>query len=143
MGGNKFGRSILKNVDLSLFKYKVIKFFPFEFNGDQVFELLPLVVMKEGGLNCLDGMDYKRDGRVRAEIVISNISNLSGILSYKYVKCIGHLQCINVDYCCISKNKVCKELYWFGSLLDIIFFGPCRTLMTRFKIVCKFYRMTL
>ena len=40
MGGNRFGRSLLKSVDLSSFVHESVKHLPAEFNGDQVFELL-------------------------------------------------------------------------------------------------------
>ena len=41
MGSNKSGRSILKTVDLSSFKHKVVKFFLVDYNGNCIFELPP------------------------------------------------------------------------------------------------------
>ena len=57
MGDDKSGRSILKSVDLSSFVHEALKYLPAEFNGNRVFELPPLTVVKEDGLSRLDGMD--------------------------------------------------------------------------------------
>ena len=51
MGRNKASRSVLKTAYLSTFKHEVVKFLPVEYNGDCIFELPPLVVVKEGGLS--------------------------------------------------------------------------------------------
>ena len=116
MGGNRSGRSLLKSVDLSSFVHESVKHLQAEFNRDRVFELPPLTVVKEGGLSRLDGMDRKRDGHVWTETATTNISNPSGTLSFKYVKCLGHLRCDNID---------CR----------------CPVLSKKFKIVCKFCKL--
>ena len=86
---NKSNRSVLKTTDLSTFKHEVVKFLPVEYNGDSIFELPPLAIVK-GGFSQLDGMDRKRDGHVWTETATTNISDPSGILIFKYVKCMGH-----------------------------------------------------
>ena len=93
MGSSKSGRSILKTVDLSSFKHKVVKFLPIEYNGNCIFELPPAAIVKEGGLSRLDGMDRKRDGHVWTEMATTNISDPSLVLTFKYVKCMGHFFC--------------------------------------------------
>ena len=111
MEGNRSGRSVLKSVDLSSFVHESVKHLPAEFNGDRVFELPPLTVVKEGGLSRLDGMDRKRDGHVWMETATTNIFDPSGALSFKYVKCLGHLHCDNIDRCCLMENGSVNELY--------------------------------
>ena len=70
-------------VDLSPFKHECVKFLPSEYNSDKMFQLLPLAVVKEGGLSRLDGMDQKKDGHVWTETATSNISDPSGVLSFE------------------------------------------------------------
>ena len=111
MGYSKANRSVLKTIDLSTFKHEVVKYLPVEYNGDCIFELPPLVVVKEGGLSRLDGMDRKRDGHVWTETTTTNICDPSGILTFKYVKCMGHLRCTN-PYCrYIGETSNYNELY--------------------------------
>ena len=131
----------MKSVDLSSFVYEAVKHLPTEFNGNQVFELPPLIVVKEGGLSRLNGMDQKRDGHVWTETATTNISDLSGVLSFKYVKCLGHLCCDNINYCCFRENGAMNELYWLGSLPDVIPHRQSPLLSKKFKIACKFCRL--
>ena len=98
MGGKPFARSILKSADLSSLKHEVVDFLPVEFNGDLIFELPPLASIKEGGVCRLDGMDCRFDGHVWTETATTNISDPSGKLSFKYIKCMGHLRCMNPEY---------------------------------------------
>ena len=141
MGGNKSGRSMLKSEDLSSFVHEAVKYLSAEFNGNRVFELSPLTVVKEGGLSRLDGMDRKRDGHVWTETTTTNISDPSGILSFKYKKCLRHLRCDNIDCCCLRENGTVNELYWSGSSPDVIAPGQSPLLSKKFKIVCKFCRL--
>ena len=141
MGGNKSGRSLLKSVDLSSFVHEFVKHLPAEFNGDRVFELPPLTVVKEGGLSRLDGMDRKHDGHVWTETAMTNISDPSGTLSFKYVKCLGHLRCNNIDCRYLMENGLVNELYWSGSSPDVIPPGQSLMLSKNFKIVCKFCKL--
>ena len=141
MGGNKSGRSLLKSVDLSSFVHESVKHLPVEFNRNRVFELSPLTAVKEGGLSRLDGMDRKRNGHVWTETTMTNIFDPSGTLSFKYVKCFGHLRCDNIDCRCLMENGLVNELYWSGSLLDVIPPGQSPILSKKFKIVCKFCKL--
>ena len=113
MGGNKSGRSILKSVNLSTFTHEAVKYLLAKFNSNRVFELPPLAIVKEDGLSRLNGMDYKWDGHVWTETATTNISNLSGILSFKYVKCLGHLQCKNPSCRFVTENG--SAFKWCGS----------------------------
>ena len=58
----------------------------------------------------------------------SNISHPSGVLSFKYVRCISHLRCTNPNCRCISENGTVNELYWLRSSLDVISLGPTPSL---------------
>ena len=88
-------RSNLKSADLGSFMHLVVEFLPVEFNGNYIFELPPLFVVKEGGACRLDGMDQKFDRHAWTETATSNIFDPSKKLSFKYVKCMEHLRCVN------------------------------------------------
>ena len=87
-------------------------------------------------------MDRKSNGHVWTKTATTNISNPSGILSFKYVKCLGHLQCDNPNYRCIRENGRMNELYLSGSLLNIIPLGLSPLLSKKFKIVYKFCKLS-
>ena len=141
MGRNKSSRSVLKTSDLSAFKHEVVKYLPIEYNRDCIFELPPVAIVKEGGLSRLDGMDRKRDGHVWTETTTTNISDPSGILTFKYVKCMGHLRCLN-PYCrCVCETGDCNELYWSGSCLDILTPGLNLEGVGKCKLVCKYCKV--
>ena len=71
--GRPLARSHLKSANLSSFKYKVVPHLPVEFNGNVIFELPPLSIVKEGGVARLDGMDRKFDGHAWTETATTNI----------------------------------------------------------------------
>ena len=62
-----------------------------------MFELPPLSTVKSGGAAMLEGMDRRRDGHAWTETTTTNISDPDGQLSFKYVKCLGHLRCENLS----------------------------------------------
>ena len=86
-------------------------------------------------------MDRKRDVHVWTETATTNISDPSGTLSVKYVKCLGHLRCDNINYRCLMENDLLNELYWLGSSPDVIPPGQSPVLWKKFKIVCKFCKL--
>ena len=88
-----------------------MKFLPVVYNGNCIFELPLVAVVKEGGLSSLDGMDGKRDGHVWTETTTTNISDPSGVLTFKYVKCMDHLHCTNPDCRCIRESNKYNELF--------------------------------
>ena len=139
---SKSGRSILKTVDLSTFKHEVVKFLPVEYNGNCIFELPQVAILKVGGLSHLDGMDRKRDGHVWIETTTTKISDPSGVLTFKYVKCMGHLRCTNPDCRCIEESNKYNELLWSGSSLDILIPRPNLEVTVKCKLVCRFCKVT-
>ena len=142
MGRNKSSRSVLKTSDLSAFKHEVVKYLPVEYNGDCIFELPPVAIVKEGGLSRLDGMDRKRDSHVWTEMATTNISDPSGILTFQYVKCMGHLRCLNPDCRCVSETGDCNELYWSGSSPDVLTPGSSLEGVGKCKLVYKYCKVT-
>ena len=142
MGCNKSSRNVLKTSDLSAFKHEVVKYLPIEYNEDCIFELPPVAVVKEGGLSRLDGMDRKHDGHVWTETATANISDPSGILTFKYVKCMGHLRCLNPDCRCVCETGDCNEFYWSGSSPDILTLGSNLEGVGKCKLVCKYCKVT-
>ena len=100
------GKSDLGSANLASFKHMVVQSLPVEFNGNCIFELPPLAIVKERRACRLDGMDQKIDCHVWTEIATSNISNPSGKLSFKYVKYMGHLWCTYPE---CHQLKECKD----------------------------------
>ena len=111
MGGNPTTRSILKSADLASFKHEVVKYLPVEYDGDYIFKLHALSIVKEEGVCQLGGMDPHRDGHTWTETKTTNISNPSGKLLFKYVRCMGHLRCTNPDCRCLIETKAHTEIY--------------------------------
>ena len=93
--GRPLAKSHLRSAELSSFKQKVVPHLPVEFNGNVIFELPLLSVVKEGGVARLDGMDRKFDRHAWTKTATSDIIDPSWLLSFKYVKCMGHLCCYN------------------------------------------------
>ena len=135
-------RSHLRSADLSSFKHEVVPHLPVEFNGNVVFELPPLSVVKEGGMACLDGMDRKFDGHAWTETATTNIVDPSRLLSFKYVKCMGHLRCYNPKCRHISEVRKYNDLYWAGSSPEVLTPGKSTRPSQRCKLVCKLCKTT-
>ena len=69
-----------------------------------MFELPPLSTVKGGRVAMLEGMDRRQDGHAWTETTTTNISDPDGQLSFKYVKCLGHLcyenmSCPHLEQC--------------------------------------------
>ena len=135
------GRSDLRNANLASFKHMVVESLPAEFNGDCIFELPPLLVVKAGGSCRLDGMDRRFDNHVWTEIATSNISDPSGKLSFKYVKCMGHLRCNNPECRRLKECKDYNELYWSGSSAEVMTPDTGTLPLKRCNLVCKFCKV--
>ena len=94
---HRSGRSELKSVDLATFPHQKLNYLPAKYNGNIVFELPPLSTVKSGGAAMLEGMDQRRDGHAWTETTTTNISDPDEELSFRYVKCLGHLRCENLS----------------------------------------------
>ena len=136
------GRSNLRNANLASFKHTVVESLPAEFNGDCIFELPLLPVVKAGGSCRLDGMDRRFDRHVWTETATSNISDPSGKLSFKYVKCMGHLRCNNLECRRLKECKDYNELYWIGSSTKVMTPNIRTVPLKRCNLLCKFCKVT-
>ena len=140
--GRPSARSHLRSADLSSFKHEVVPHLPVEFNGNVVFELSPLSVVKEGGVARLDGMDRKFDGHAWIKTTTTNIVDPSQLLSFKYVKCMGHLRCYNPKCRHILEVGENNDLYWARSSPEVLTPGKSTRPSQRCKLVCKLCKTT-
>ena len=90
-------RSQIAITNLASFKHEVVQYLYSAYNGNVIFELLPLAVVNEGRVARLDGMDQRFDGHTWTETTTTNIVDPSHLLSFKYVKCMEHLRCYNLE----------------------------------------------
>ena len=97
LGSHRACQCELKNVDLASFSHQKVNYLPTRYNGDIVFELPPLPNVKGGGAAMLEGMDRWRDRHAWTETATMNITDPDGQLSFRYVKCLGHLRCQNMS----------------------------------------------
>jgi hypothetical protein len=68
---------------------------PIVFDGDVLFELSPLLLNAHGS-SKMQGMDRKNDGHAWCKVITTNIENNFG-LSFKKIRCLGHLHCVQDD----------------------------------------------
>ena len=137
------GRNDLQNTNLTSFKHMVVESLTLdEFNGDCIFELPPLPVVKAGGSCRLDGMDRRFNRHVWTETATSNILDPSGKLSFKYVNCMGHLRCNNPECRRLKERKDYNELYWFGLSAEVMIPDTRILPLKRCNLVCKFCKVT-
>ena len=131
------GRSELKTVDLSTFPHEKLNYLPTKYNGDIIFELPPLPTMKGGGAAMLEGMDRRRDGHAWIETATTNITDPDGQLSFRYVKCLGHLRCNNIGCPHLERCGEYNEKYWEGSTPDLLIPGPVTEVPQKCTILCR------
>ena len=124
LGSHRAGRNKLKNVDLASFSHQKVNYLPMRYNGDIVFELPPLPNVKGGGAAMLEGMDKRRDGYAWTETATTNIIDPDGQLSFRYMKCLGHLRCQNILCPHLEQCGDYNEKYWEGSSSDVLIPGP-------------------
>ena len=140
--GRLSAKSQLASANLASFRHEVVQFLPTEYNGNVIFKLQSLPVVKEGGVARLDDMDRRFDGHAWTETATTNIVDPSRLLSFKYVKCMGHLRCSNPDCRHIKEMGDYNEMYWSGSSPDVLTPGPSSKPSPKCKLVCKHCRRT-
>ena len=59
----------------------------------------------------LDGVDRRRDGHAWTEMATTNLSDPYGQLSFRYVKCLGHLCCDNKSCPHVERTSDYNEKY--------------------------------
>ena len=136
------GRSDLKNVDLATFTHQKVNYLPSKFNGNAVFEFPPLPYIKGGDAAMLEGMDRRRDGHAWTETATTNISDPNGQLSFRYVKCLGHLRCPNVSCPHLERCREINEKYWEGSTPRVLIPSRATDTPQRCTLLCRICKST-
>ncbi len=86
----------LRSLDYNKIKVQNDSSIPITFNGNIIFELLP-IRRPIGHFGQMQGMDHKYNGHVWCKMKTSNIKNNFG-LGCKNTWCLRHLCCLN-DFC--------------------------------------------
>jgi hypothetical protein len=115
MGRHSTAKSTLRNANLQLFLHHKVKYLPSQYNGNVIFELPPVIVPKEGTAWRLEGLDRMSDGHAWTETQTTNLCNPCGELSFKFVKCLGHLRCLNSNCPHLKRTNNYNDLNWEGS----------------------------
>ena len=76
------------------------------------------------------------------ETATTNISDPSRVLTFKYVKYMGHLRCTNPDCRCVGESNKYNELFWTGSSPDVLIPEPNSEVTVKCKLVCRFCKVT-
>jgi hypothetical protein len=138
LGNQPHSRSVLKSSDLGSFPHYKVKFLPSQYNGDDIYKLPPILASKEGIAGRLIGMDRSCDGHAWTKTQTSNLSYPLSQLTFQYVKCLGHLRCINVECPHLTRTNEHNDIYWEGNSLEVIILGPAPGTSTKCTIVCRF-----
>ena len=137
------GWSELKNVDLATFPHQKLNYLPTKYNGNIVFELPTLSIVKGGGAAMLEGMDRRQDRHAWTETSTTNITDLDGQLSFTYVKCLGHLCYENLSCPHWERCGEYNKMYWEGSTSKVLVPGPTTLIPPRCTILCRICKSTL
>jgi hypothetical protein len=138
IGNQPNARCLLKIVDLASFSHIKVKYLPCQYNGDSIYELPPIIASKDGAAGWLDGMDRKYDGHAWTETMTTNLSLAKPDISFKYVKCRGHLRCLNKDCPHFLRSKEHNDLYWDGNTPEVIVPGPDPPALSKYTLVCRY-----
>ena len=129
-------------MDLTAFLHQKVNYLPSKFNGNAVCELPPLPCIKGGIDVMLEDMDRRRDGHAWTETATTNISDPNGQLSFRYVKCLGHLRCPN-DFCpYLERCSEYNEKYWEGSTPEVLILGQAIDTPRRCTLLCRICKST-
>ena len=139
---HRSGRSELKSFDFATFPHQKLNYLPTKYNENIVFELPPLSTVKSGGAAMLEGMDRRRDGHAWTETATTNISDPDGQLSFRYVKCLGHLRCENLSCPHLEWCGEYNEMYWEGSTPEVLVLGSTTMIPPRCTILCRICKST-
>jgi hypothetical protein len=103
----KGARNVFRTLDFDSLDIQRVQFLPSTFNGDVLFELLP--VDTSGPFHMMHGMDKRHDGYALTMTVKSHIkSDMS--LTFRTSTCVGHLRCEYTSR--IPCTSLVNELEW-------------------------------
>ena len=139
------GWSELKSVHLATFPYQKLNYLSTKYNGNIVFELPSLSTVKGGGAAMLVDMDRRRDGHAWTETTTTttNISDLDGQLSFRYVKCFGHLCCEIMSCLHLERCGEYNKMYWEESTLEVLVIGSTTLIPPKCTVLCRICKSTL
>ena len=90
----------------------------------------------------LEGMDRRRDGHAWTETATTNITDPDGQLSFRYVKCLGHLRCQNISCPHLERCGDYNEKYSEGSSPDVLIPGPITEVPRKCSVLCRICKST-
>jgi hypothetical protein len=125
-------------MDLAALPHERVKYLPRQYNGDAIFELHAILAPKDGAAGRLDSMDRKYDGHVWTKTWTTNLSTPRSELTFKYVKCLGHLRCLNMECSHLVRDKEYNELYWEGSCSEILIPSPDPSIPSKYTLICRY-----
>jgi hypothetical protein len=138
IGNQPNARCMLKIVDLASYPHHTVKYLPRQYNGDAIFEFPAIVAPKDGAVGRLDGMDRKFDGHAWTETQTTNLSSSKLDLSFKYVKYMGHLRCMNEECVHFLRSGKHNDLYWDGTSSEVLVAGPDPSVPSKCTLVCQY-----
>jgi hypothetical protein len=138
IGNQPNARCLLKIVDLASYLHHMVKYLPRQYNGDAIFELPAILAPKDGATGKLDGMDRKFDGHAWTETQTTNLSGSKSDLSFKYVKCMEHLRCVNEECAYFLRSGEHNDLYWDGSSSEVLVPRPDPLVPSKCTLVCRY-----
>jgi hypothetical protein len=110
-----------------------VQFLPIAFDGDVLFELLPILLTAHNP-SQIQGMDRKYDGHVWCELVTTNIKISFG-LNFRNVRCLGHLRCVQDD--CENFVHSTSQTFWCGECAHILILVQMIMVPSIFLFKCK------
>ena len=89
-------------------------------------------------------MDRQYDGHCWTETTTLNLSDDGAGLQFKYVKCLGHLRCMNEACPQLYRDgpMTPNELYWKGSSAEIFELGIDNSQIRKYFLVCRLCKKT-
>jgi hypothetical protein len=117
LGNQPNAKCFLKIVDPRSFLHVKVKYLPCQYNGNSLFELPAIVASKELATDRLD-------------------------LSFKYVKCLGYLRCMNKDCPYLLKSNDYNDLYWDGNIHDVLILVSNPPIPSKCTLVCRYCKIT-
>jgi hypothetical protein len=93
--GVEGSKNTLKRLDHNIVKLLEVDYLPLIFNGDVIFEFLPIKSSTKASLaKLMVGMDKQHDGHTWTKTITFYIKNDMGLKFYTS-SCVGHFYCDN------------------------------------------------